>query len=148
MLTAAPCARTTRPCASIAPAPTCASPRSAAEPAISGWGWSTRSWLKLTALLSSWPFGRPAGLYRQYPRRSARARRSAVKCILAIEAVDDERRYRPGLPVAAVLWLAGGQLLDDAHLEPVLVFGGETGGLPVPDRGSAEGGAPRPNPDS
>ena len=38
MLTAAPCARTTRPCARIAPAPTCTSPRITAERAIFGLG--------------------------------------------------------------------------------------------------------------
>jgi hypothetical protein len=48
-LTAAPCARTTRPCARIAPAPTCTSPSTTAERAISGWGSSAKSWLKLAA---------------------------------------------------------------------------------------------------
>ena len=58
MLTAAPCARTTRPCARIAPAPTCTSPSTTAERAISGWGSSTSSWLKLTR--PHRPSGRPA----------------------------------------------------------------------------------------
>src|SRR5215831_13529370 len=49
MLTAAPCARTTSPCAKIAPAPAWTSPRMAAELAICGSGWSSSSWLKLTA---------------------------------------------------------------------------------------------------
>src|SRR4051812_49259600 len=51
MLTAPPWARTTRPWARIAPAPTWASPSTTAEPAISTRGWSARSWLKLTTML-------------------------------------------------------------------------------------------------
>src|SRR6516225_1249979 len=57
MLTAPPCARTTRPCARIAPAPTWTSPRITAERAISGCGWSTSIWFKLTA--THRPHGRP-----------------------------------------------------------------------------------------
>src|SRR5215471_19263291 len=57
MLTAAPRARTTRPCARIAPAPTWTSPRITAERAISGCGWSTSIWFKLTA--THRPHGRP-----------------------------------------------------------------------------------------
>src|SRR5215471_8697880 len=57
MLTAAPCARATRPCARIAPAPTWTSPRITAERAISGCGWSTSIWFKLTA--THRPHGRP-----------------------------------------------------------------------------------------
>jgi hypothetical protein len=48
MLTAAPCARTTRPYARITPAPTWTSPSTTTERAISGWGSSAKSWLKLT----------------------------------------------------------------------------------------------------
>src|SRR5215472_9663826 len=57
MLTAAPRARTTRPCARMAPAPTWISPRITAERAISGCGWSTSIWFKLTA--THRPHGRP-----------------------------------------------------------------------------------------
>src|SRR5579859_449497 len=67
MLTAAPCARTTRPWARIAPAPTCTSPSTTAERAISGWGSSTKSWLKLTAASSFSPplvFQGPVGAIR------------------------------------------------------------------------------------
>src|SRR5215472_4684429 len=58
MLTAPPCARTTRPCARIAPAPTWTSPKITAERAISGCGWSTSIWFKLPA--THRPHGRPA----------------------------------------------------------------------------------------
>src|SRR3954453_6933927 len=41
------CERTTVPWARIAPAPTCTRPSSRAEPAISCWGWSANSRLRL-----------------------------------------------------------------------------------------------------
>src|SRR3954470_16289603 len=45
--------RTTVPWARIAPAPTCTLPSSRAEPAISGWGWSANSRLRL--MTAPWP---------------------------------------------------------------------------------------------
>src|SRR3954468_4835377 len=53
MTTDSPCERTTVPWARIAPAPTWTLPSSRAEPAISGWGWSANSRLRL--MTAPWP---------------------------------------------------------------------------------------------
>ena len=61
MLTAAPCARTTRPCARIAPAPTWTSPRTTAEPGDLGLGLVNEKLVEAHAAAPSfWPFGQLA----------------------------------------------------------------------------------------